>query len=333
MPKKQFRVGLIGAFVFLGLVLSVGCSQSGVKETQITAENRDEVLAALEDELTLREGELLKAYLERTHPDLGAGELPVGGTVQQMIDAESLMRAQEDAEVEEQDLKPEDSAGGEEAALTQEDGSAPPTDPPAEETKPPEGTKGAEPAEKEPTEPKPEPEPKVRMATVGEGTELEIRLAQTISSKTNTAGQGFEAILDKDLVVDSVLVAPEGSLVSGKITHAKKAPKTKGRAELSLTLESIQVEERTYDVDTNEMAFQAEGTGKKDALKIAIGAGIGTAIGAIAGGGKGAAIGAAVGGGGATGAVMLMPGKEVEFSPEHLLAFRVETELKMQVVK
>jgi hypothetical protein len=295
MPKKQFRVGLIGAFVFLGLVLSVGCSQSGVKETQITAENRDEVLAALEDELTLREGELLKAYLERTHPDLGAGELPVGGTVQQMIDAESLMRAQEDAEVEEQDLKPEDSAGGEEAALTQEDGSAPPTDPPAEETKPPEGTKGAEPAEKEPTEPKPEP--------------------------------------DKDLVVDSVLVAPEGSLVSGKITHAKKAPKTKGRAELSLTLESIQVEERTYDVDTNEMAFQAEGTGKKDALKIAIGAGIGTAIGAIAGGGKGAAIGAAVGGGGATGAVMLMPGKEVEFSPEHLLAFRVETELKMQVVK
>jgi hypothetical protein len=55
-------------------------------------------------------------------------------------------------------------------------------------------------------------------------------------------------------------------------------------------------------VRTASITHQAEPTKKKDATKVAIGAGAGAALGAILGGGSGAAKGAAIGGGAGTGA-------------------------------
>ena len=62
---------------------------------------------------------------------------------------------------------------------------------------------------------------------------------------------------------------------------------------------------------------EAEGTKKKDARDIGIGAGAGAVIGGIIGGGKGAGIGAAVGGAGGAGKVLATKGEEVTAAVGH----------------
>jgi len=65
-------------------------------------------------------------------------------------------------------------------------------------------------------------------------------------------------------------------------------------------------------------------------VRTGIGAAAGTVIGAIAGGGKGAAIGAAVGGGAGFGSAALTHGEQVKIPPETVLAFALQTPLKIR---
>jgi hypothetical protein len=87
-----------------------------------------------------------------------------------------------------------------------------------------------------------------------------------------------------------------------------------------------------YGIRTNTLAFEAQGTGKKDATKVGIGTGIGAVIGAIAGGGRGAAIGGVIGAGAGTGVVLATSGTEVEFGVEQLFSFQFDQDVEMKVV-
>ena len=62
---------------------------------------------------------------------------------------------------------------------------------------------------------------------------------------------------------------------------------------------------------------------RKQVVIIGGGAAIGTAIGALAGGKKGAAIGAIAGGGGSTGYVLATKGKQLKYSSETLMTFKL----------
>jgi len=158
---------------------------------------------------------------------------------------------------------------------------------------------------------------------------MTVRLVAALNSGKNKTGETFEATLDEPLQADGNVVAPRGSVVVGKLTNVEGSGRVQGRARMSLTLSEIRIGETAYSLATNTLSFEAEGSTKKDAAKIGIGAGVGAAIGAIAGGGKGAAIGAAVGGGAGTATVLATKGKEVGFDPEQKLNFTLRDDLKV----
>lgn len=75
--------------------------------------------------------------------------------------------------------------------------------------------------------------------TLKEGTEVNLKLAQTLSSKTAVVGDTVEMILDQDLIVDTALVAKKGSRAVATVSNAKKAGMAGRGGELSLRLEYL----------------------------------------------------------------------------------------------
>ncbi|MBI4445998.1 MAG: hypothetical protein HY645_08805 [Acidobacteria bacterium] len=169
-----------------------------------------------------------------------------------------------------------------------------------------------------------------RKVVLPEGTVVEVRLNEALSSGVNQSGDIFQATLEHDLTVEGEVVAPQGSRVVGRLTRVEESGRVEGRAYLSLTLQELKVGNRVYALQTDTLDFEAESTKGRDTKVIGGGAGLGAIIGAIAGGKKGAAIGAAIGGGAATAGVLATKGNEVTFEPEHLLHFRLERDLEMQ---
>ena len=113
------------------------------------------------------------------------------------------------------------------------------------------------------------------------------------------------------------------------MTKVKDSGRIKGRAQMSLELLEVYVENEPYPVRTNPVEFEASGSKKSDAKRIGVAAGIGALIGGIFGGGGGAAVGAAIGGAGGAGAVLVTKGDHVELRSERLLSFRLETDLRV----
>ncbi len=178
-------------------------------------------------------------------------------------------------------------------------------------------------------EPSPPSQPAV--AVVPEGTVLEVRLAEPLSTKTNKNGDEVVALLDKDLVVDGKIVFPEGSKAYGTLLAVKASGRVEGLAEMTLTLTEIHLGHDIYPVDTSAITIQAEGTKGRDAKVIGGAAGVGALVGGIIGGKKGAAVGAAVGGGAGTASVLTSTGQEVEFEPEHKLSFNLSSAVEVKL--
>ena len=103
----------------------------------------------------------------------------------------------------------------------------------------------------------------------------------------------------------------------------------KGKAEMSVVLDSIRIAETDYAIQTNEISFEANSTKGDDAKAVGISTAIGAALGTIFGGGKGAAVGAATGAGAGTAGVLLSRGKDIELEKERLLSFRLEQDLEI----
>jgi hypothetical protein len=75
--------------------------------------------------------------------------------------------------------------------------------------------------------------------TLKEGTDVNLKLAQALSSKTATAGDSVELVLDQDLIVDNALVAKKGSRALATVSNAKKAGMAGKGGELNLRLEYL----------------------------------------------------------------------------------------------
>ncbi|HWR54257.1 MAG TPA: hypothetical protein VN428_24330, partial [Bryobacteraceae bacterium] len=144
-----------------------------------------------------------------------------------------------------------------------------------------------------------------------------------LSSKTNAAGDVFEASLAEPVLSGGREVLPRGAAVQGRVTNVDAGGRVKGLATLSLALTAVNARGNSVPIATSAVSKQAETTKKKDATKVGIGAGIGAAIGAIAGGGKGAAIGAATGGGAGTAAVLATRGDAAVIPAESVLTFEL----------
>ena len=164
------------------------------------------------------------------------------------------------------------------------------------------------------------------------GTDLRIRLNDTLSSKEARAGDKFSA----------TVVNPsryEEAKVTGHIRSIRKSGRVEGRTTMSLSFDSIRLSNgrtgtlraevrRIYDGDSEgsvdeEGRVQSGGRGKQTLKRSGIGAVAGAVIGGIAGGGKGAAIGLIVGGAAGAGSIAAQGSKELKIERGTEMLIRV----------
>jgi hypothetical protein len=74
-----------------------------------------------------------------------------------------------------------------------------------------------------------------------EGTDVRLKFANDLSSKTANDGDPVDLILDEDLKVGDIVVAKSGCKAVGEITNAKKAGMMGKAGELNLRLEHLKV--------------------------------------------------------------------------------------------
>ena len=169
----------------------------------------------------------------------------------------------------------------------------------------------------------------VRLVPVG--TNLRVRLEDTLSSKDSRVGDRFTAT-----VVDPSRF--DEATVTGHISSIQKSGKIKGRTSMNLAFDSVQLRDgrrgtlhgyvtRVYGDDAGradeEGGVESGGRGKQTIKRAGIGGAAGAIIGAIAGGGKGAAIGLIVGGAAGAGSLAISGSKELKLESGTELLVRV----------
>jgi glucose/arabinose dehydrogenase len=90
------------------------------------------------------------------------------------------------------------------------------------------------------------PEP-TAMVTVPKGTEISATVGQTLATDKNKVGDTFAASLTSAIQVEGKTVIPKGAQVTGRIVKIKKH-------ELKVTLASVVVHGKSYDLETNSVA-------------------------------------------------------------------------------
>jgi hypothetical protein len=152
------------------------------------------------------------------------------------------------------------------------------------------------------------------------GTDLKVRINDTLSSKNSRIGDRFTAT-----VVDPSRF--DEAKVHGHISSINKSGKIKGRTSMNLAFDSIELRDGRRGVLHGYVTrVYGEGSGRSDneggvesgsrtnqtVKRAGIGATVGAIVGGIAGGGKGAAIGLIIGGAGGAGSLAVKGSKELK---------------------
>jgi hypothetical protein len=175
----------------------------------------------------------------------------------------------------------------------------------------------------------PPPAPPSNPIEVKAGTPLVVTVDQSVNSKTNNPGDRFDASLAAPVTIGGQQVIPSGTRVVGVVTDAKSAGKFKGHAEITVTLDSINVNGTRYPMRTTSVTEAGKGRGKRTGIGAGGGAVVGGIIGAIAGGDKGAAIGAGAGAGAGAAGAGFTGDRDIEISAETRLHFRLKDPLEI----
>jgi hypothetical protein len=152
------------------------------------------------------------------------------------------------------------------------------------------------------------------------GTDLKVRINDTLSSKDSRIGDRFTAtVIDPSRFDEARL--------NGHISSIQKSGKIKGRTSMNLAFDSIELRDgrrgvlhgyvtRVYGDDSgradNEGGVESKSRTNQTVKRAGIGATVGAIVGGIAGGGKGAAIGLIIGGAGGAGSLAVQGSKELK---------------------
>src|SRR5687768_8379204 len=165
------------------------------------------------------------------------------------------------------------------------------------------------------------------MVEIPAGTELDVRLQNSLNSGTVLVEDRFEATTLVDVNVDGRTAIPAGSLMRGVITAVEPATRTNRTAKMTVSFDQVTINGRAYPVrGTVTQAIEGEGI-RGEAGRVGAGAGVGAIIGGILGGFKGAIAGLIIGGGGTIAAT---EGKEVELPQGSVLRVRIDSPLEIQ---
>lgn len=159
--------------------------------------------------------------------------------------------------------------------------------------------------------------------TVPEGTDLTVVLNQAISTAENRSGDMFRASIAAPVVIDNKTVIPRDANVTGHIVDAEPSGRLKGVAHLDLTLDSVEVNGKSYEIVTGDKERTGKNHNKRNGELIGGGAGLGALIGGVATGGVGALVGGAVGAGAGTAGAAYTGKKDIRVPAETALTFRL----------
>jgi hypothetical protein len=93
-----------------------------------------------------------------------------------------------------------------------------------------------------------------------DGSDVKLKFAEAISSKTANEGDSVNLVLDEDLKIGNVVVAKAGSKAVGTITHAKKAGMMGKAGELNMRLEYLKVGDERVKLRGSKEGEGKEGT-------------------------------------------------------------------------
>ena len=166
---------------------------------------------------------------------------------------------------------------------------------------------------------------------IPQGSHALLRLENSISTRTAREGDYVYMRTASPIAANGQIVVPEGSYVQGVVTHALRSGRVKGKAELSIRIDTltlasgkvIKLAPRLSSVDSegteqkvdsnNENEIKQGSSHGADAARVAELGGTGAAIGGLATRTwSGAGIGAGAGGAVGLATVLLTRGKEVE---------------------
>jgi hypothetical protein len=162
------------------------------------------------------------------------------------------------------------------------------------------------------------------------GQHIVVRLGQAVGSKISSPGQGFAATVAQPIEVNGKVLIPSGAEASGTVAEAVPLGRFKGGARLRLALNTVKVGGNTYNVETAAITRSAKGKGKRTAVAVGGGAGLGAIVGGLAGGGKGAAIGVLAGAGAGTAGAAFTGNKDIVLPAEATLSFKLLQPLEVK---
>ncbi len=96
------------------------------------------------------------------------------------------------------------------------------------------------------------------MVTVPKGTPISATVGQTLASNKNHVGDVFAARLSTPVQVEGKTVIPKGTKVVGRVVKVKNK-------ELKVTLASVELHGKSYELETNSVAQSAKDQGKNNA--------------------------------------------------------------------
>ena len=162
-----------------------------------------------------------------------------------------------------------------------------------------------------------------------QGTALRVRIDQSIDTRRNRPGNRFQATLAEPVVHNGAVLLPKGTRFSGHVMESRPSGRLRGRAVLSLTLDSFRANGREYQVNTSGTTRVSGRHKKRNLILIGGGAGTGAGIGAIAGGGFGALVGAAAGSVAGTATAVFTGKKNVSVPAETPMTFRLRGSVQL----
>jgi BON domain len=166
--------------------------------------------------------------------------------------------------------------------------------------------------------------------TVPDGTELVVRLTESLSTDLNEKGDTFLASLSSPVMVGDRVVIPAEAGVEGKVIEVQSAGRFSGRPRLAVEMTRLTYNGKTYDLHSNQYSKQGASRDIRSIAAIGGGAGVGAIIGGILGGGRGAAIGSIIGAGTGTGSQVATKPAPLKLPAETVLNFRLQAPLTVQ---
>lgn len=153
------------------------------------------------------------------------------------------------------------------------------------------------------------------------GTEIHVRMIDSLSSGKASSGDIFHGTLEEPIVANGKVLYPKGSDVTGTVVAVHPSGRLTDPGELSLILNTIGSRGVASSVTVQPLQIKGESHTKNTAVKAGGGAVLGAIIGGLAGGGKGAAIGAGAGAAAGTGAAAATGKREAVVESEAVLSF------------